>query len=71
MRRCAGWRIKAAASDVQLACRVMGTLSSPVNDTNERRALAALSSFAATALAAYSASEEADAAEAADVNTTW
>lgn len=66
-----GWRVKATAADVSLACRVMGKLSAPVSDTNEQRLLDALGGFVNAALGAYPSSREEDEQEARDPDTPW
>lgn len=48
-----GWRVKATAADVQLACRVMGRLAAPTSAATEKAVLDALQQFVDRALQAY------------------
>ncbi|GAX78440.1 hypothetical protein CEUSTIGMA_g5881.t1 [Chlamydomonas eustigma] len=62
----AGWRYKATAEDVELACRVMGTLSDPISKQNESKVLAAFSAAAMEQLSSYPTSLEQDEEEERD-----
>ncbi len=67
MRACvgAGWRVKAGAGDVELACRVMGRLSEPSSRDVEARVLGALQAHMEARLARYPAAALALARDAA------
>ena len=56
----AGWRIKATAKDVEVACRAMGRLSTPSSKATEQKLLGSLLGFIQRALEAYPSSLQQD-----------
>jgi hypothetical protein len=67
----AGWRYKATDKDVDLACRVMGTLGEPISEQNEARVLSAFSSAIDKQLSSYPSTLEQDQAEEVNSNIPW
>ncbi len=55
-----GWRVKATAKDVELACRVMGRLAEPLGAATETAVLTAFDAYITRQLAAYPSSREQD-----------
>lgn len=56
----AGWRVKATAKDVDLACRVLGALGQPLSTSTELAVLNAMEEFIRSKLAGYSSTLEED-----------
>ncbi|KAG2423002.1 hypothetical protein HXX76_015600 [Chlamydomonas incerta] len=56
----AGWRVKAGAKDVELACRVMGSLAEPTSAATEGALLRALAAYIQGRLAAFPTTLEED-----------
>lgn len=68
---CAGWRVKASAKDVELACRVMGRLAEPLGAATESAVLAAFDGFISRQLAGYPSSREQDEQQLQQEGLPW